>query len=322
MAIPRSCFALGTAVAIAALTATAGFGGDVSPSPGRPIVLLVHGRGLLGRDTSALRREWQDAIDRGAALAFGRPLLRDGDVRLVWYADALDPASEDSCESASTASPMHAGESGVADLLGTMGALLTWAVGGSRGDDAELRALAGDLLYVADPHRRCAAERRLAGALAQARAERRPIVLVAHSFGALVVYGYLSSPHREDTTPEARVEQLVTIGSLLGDAELRELLFGASARRQLELPPSVRGWINVRRADDPFAAPLSVDGASSRLRDVVVPSSSSGVEGAHDVVGYLAHPTTARAVLGAWCAAFEPGATDRPVECAAASDVR
>src|SRR5215211_3007215 len=68
----------------------------------RPIILLVHGRGMFGRDTAELRAQWQHALEAGARSgtpsATG-PLLTDGDVRLVWYADVLDPMSSASCGS-------------------------------------------------------------------------------------------------------------------------------------------------------------------------------------------------------------------------------
>jgi hypothetical protein len=71
-------------------------GASYSPSPElRPVVILVHGRGHLGQDTAALRREWKRDLDSSLTLV-GMPRLADADVRLAWYADVLDPDSEGS----------------------------------------------------------------------------------------------------------------------------------------------------------------------------------------------------------------------------------
>src|ERR1051325_10072256 len=60
---------------------------------GRPVILIVHGRGMLERDTASLRAHWQRALESGGRGYTRAPLLADDDVRLVWYADALDPRS-------------------------------------------------------------------------------------------------------------------------------------------------------------------------------------------------------------------------------------
>ena len=69
---------------------------------GRPVILLLHGRGLLDRDTTAMRRLWLESLTQGAR-GIGRDVPLDArDVRLVWYADVLDPRSSAGCDYAST----------------------------------------------------------------------------------------------------------------------------------------------------------------------------------------------------------------------------
>ena len=65
---------------------------------GRPIVLLVHGRGMSDRDSAATRKMWQQALASGVRTITSEPLIGDRDVRVVWYADVLDPRSGASCE--------------------------------------------------------------------------------------------------------------------------------------------------------------------------------------------------------------------------------
>lgn len=304
--------------------AAGGAQADRPAPPARPIVLLLHGRGLAGRDTSALRKQWQRALERSIASTAERPLLEEGDVRLVWYADVLDPDANLGCHETMADARGSIGAFGdLQSVVGALGSLLAWAAEGtSGGERTEMRALAGDLLYLSDRGRRCGAEQRLATALADAKRERRPVVLVAHSFGALVAYGHLANARR-DTSSEAIIERLVTLGSMLGDAEVRELVFGGSRTDSLSMPHGVRSWINVRDLRDALALPAAPQGgaAGGRIRDVLMESDDE--RGPHDVIAYLAHPTTGRAVLWAWCDAFaDAGGAARPEACTAIADAR
>src|SRR4051812_7227416 len=65
---------------------------------GRPVILLVHGRGMLDRDSALTRRLWYQGLTSGAATLTRAPLIEDRDVRVVWYADVLDPRSSEGCD--------------------------------------------------------------------------------------------------------------------------------------------------------------------------------------------------------------------------------
>jgi len=291
----------------------------------RPVVLLVHGRGLLGRDTTVLRRSAQRSLEAGARALTGHTLLEDGDVRLVWYADVLDPRSTERCDYAPDdrrARRIAAADgelalfaSQIGDVLGSIASLFS--------DDTanvEFRAIAGDLSYVSDARKRCAAERRLTSALARASEEHRPVVMVAHSFGSIVAYDRLTAPFaRADV---GRVERLVTVGAMIGVPDLRRILFGDAAADSLTLPPTVGSWVNVRNPSDALAAPLSLPGGASpgstAISDLLTTVSGDEPD-AHELDGYLRDPVAARAVLGAWCAAFGSGA---PAGCEVLRDAR
>jgi hypothetical protein len=274
-------------------------------SPGRPVVLVLHGRGVQSEDSASLRREWRDALNMGLVAAGARSLIGEEDLRLVWYADALDPRASGAC-----AGSRGAPTSEVASGLAAAGSLLGMAaelMGGVEGD--ALRSLAGDLLYLGDDRKRCAAEERLADALAGAAREARPVVLVAHSFGSLVSYHHLRT---RDTLSAPRVERFVTIGSLLGRPELRTLLLGPEGRDPV-LPAGVGSWVNVRDPADPFASSLIGLGALGRggkVQDVQTEASPPGDP--HDAARYLADPATAHAVLLAWCVALPAGGSAEP----------
>src|SRR5688572_29351542 len=104
--IQRSLFYRQLTLAATVTVATAGVFAAVSTvtarsahdeSQSRPIVLLVHGRGQFGRDTADIRTEWQRSLETGLGKLTRQPLIDSSDVRLVWYADVLDPASSAGC---------------------------------------------------------------------------------------------------------------------------------------------------------------------------------------------------------------------------------
>jgi hypothetical protein len=153
----------------------------------------------------------------------GTRLIDEEDFLLVWYADALRPDVASLCSGTRARTPREEGWArDLATAMDTAGTLMELAadwVGGPEG--AALGALAGDLVYLGDERRRCGAEERLARALDDAAAEGRPVILVTHSFGALVTYHHLRT---RGSSKGPFVERWITIGSLLGHPELRRLL--------------------------------------------------------------------------------------------------
>jgi hypothetical protein len=254
---------------------------------------------MSDRDTAATRKMWQQALASGARTLTSEPLIGDRDVRVVWYADVLDPRSGASCEYASGDPRARRARGGddadFRSFLGVMGGIL--GVVTSLVDDSEastqLRALAGDASFVADAGKRCASEQRLAAEIDRAKADGRPIVIVAHSLGAVVAYDYLSA--RRDSMPV--VDRLVTMGSMVGYPELRRLLVGGGAADSLTRPVGVKAWVNLRNGQDVLAAPLSI------ARDVVTTPAPDEPD-PHEMVGYLRSSSSAREILSAWCAAF------------------
>lgn len=263
----------------------------VDAQPPRPLVLLVHGRGHLGDDTASLRREWKRHLDTALTRA-GAVALRDDDVKLAWYADVMDPSADVSCTNGATISRDSLGfETFARDFLGSLASALP-------SDEARgARTLLGDMLYALDGSRRCAAEERVRDVLAQVQQQRRPVVILAYSLGALVTYGVL-----DDATP-LRDERLalVTVGSPLGDGDIRALL-GASPD-SIRVPRGVARWENVYDPGDVFASPLAdiVRG----VNDVELSTRGADAIEAHYVDRYLRDKATGEALLRALCAVGE-----------------
>jgi pimeloyl-ACP methyl ester carboxylesterase len=285
------------ALVVAALSVAAAFTVPVREDRGRPVILMVHGRGMGDRDTAALRSLWLGGLNAGAKSVAKQTLIADRDVRLVWYADVLDRQLTEGCEYSSDDPRAHRDatsdpelKSFVSMVGNVLGALTTLV--SDKESATELRSLSGDASFLSDSHKRCAAEQRLADAIARAAREGRPVIVVAHSLGSLVAYDYLTSRRDSGT-----VQRVVSVGSPLGSSDLRHLLIGGDSTESFALPRSVATWINIRSAADPFAMPLSIG------RDIVTATPADEPD-AHEMVGYLRNPVTAGAILGGWCAAF------------------
>ena len=277
---------------------------------GRPVILVVHGRGFLTRDSAVFRRKALHALREGAFRATGDSLLDDDDVRLVWYADLM-AARHGARSSMLCDGPADSADVGLSPgfLLRSLALVASELVDAGASDSVadDARDLAGDLRFVGDPSLRCDAEGRVANALARAHREGRPVILVAHSLGAFVTWGYLQHRALLDAHDVVEVQRLVTVGSPVGNGELRALLFGDTAA--VSLPRGVRSWLNAVNLDDPFASRLVVAdsvsgrvGAGRGIDDVVTGSSDVP---AHDLRGYLRDANTARAIVGAWCDAAD-----------------
>ena len=272
---------------------------------GRPVILLVHGRGMLDSDTADTRRLWFNALISGSQTITRDSLLAERDVRVVWYADVLDPRSNAGCEygpkdlrarrEATEDPDLKSFLSMAGNFLGFLTSLVDDSVAMT-----PLRALAGDASFLSDARKRCASENRLASAIEQARSEGRPIVVVAHSLGSLVAYDYLSA--RTDT---GVVQRFVTIGSMVGSPALRRLLIGGDSTENLTRPSSVREWVNIRNEQDPFAVALPIG------RDIVTNPPADEVD-PHEMVGYLRSNVTTKEILRAWCEGFS---SNKPGGC-------
>ena len=269
-------------------------------APPRPVILVVHGRGFLSRDSAAFRREALQALREGSARATGDSLLEDGDVRLVWYADLMDVRRREARTVTSCENGAGSSDDGnpASFFLRSLAQVLSEVVDGSAADSADhdARDIAGDLRFIGDRAVRCGAQSRVADALALARTEGRPVIIVAHSLGALVTWGYLE--HR-GTRDMPEIERLVTVGAPIGNDGLRELLMGDTAK--VSLPLGVRSWVNAVNVDDGLAARIVT--GTSPLPGITDITAERNGDSPHDLRGYLRDSSTAKAVVSAWCEA-------------------
>ncbi len=313
--------------AVAAPGETAAQFTSSAPDTGRPVIILVHGRGQIPGDSAAALAEWNRALQRGASKIGSNSVLGENDGWVAWYADALDPLAPAICKarpaSATNSIERQSDDAQLREFFAAAGAGITAALDMIDGyAREEARALAGDLLFLGDPLRRCAAETRLDNALARAAQQKRPVILVAHSFGSLLAYGYLQSSPVIDSTA-VDIHQFITIGSLLGAPGARQLFLGDHDARA-SLPPGVRAWTNVVDVRDALAHPIvfDQDSATARVGNVFTAPGAPNSD-PHSVTRYLTDPATARVVLGAWCEAFgTAGNGNPPAACGSLANIR
>ena len=274
----------------AALACVSGAAGARQQAPEGPIVVIVHGRGHVDGDSASLRRLWKRDLDVSLASAIDRPANLD--VRLAWYADILEPSGTEACPRTDNDS---LGIGAFTSFIGALAAALP------REESREARGLIGDLVWVVDDARRCAAERRVGSVIERAVAERRPVIVVGYSLGSLVSYGYLKNRAPRSGDPEIH---LITIGSPLGNPIVRELLGqGADSLRR---PRSVRTWQNVYDPTDPFAARVADAAVGDAALDRATENETS--RDPHSIERYLGDRAMSASMRRLLCGTTSPSA--------------
>ena len=138
------------------------------------------------------------------------------------------------------------------------------------------------------------------------RDARRPVIVVAHSLGSMIVYKNLIN--RPTKTPV----YLVTIGSMIGDAGVQRSLLGSAAAYPAPVPLPVAWWRNLVNNGDLLAFKASPAFTSSepskRPVDDLLDLQN---EDRHSAAGYLGSPNFARRLNEALCLA-----SGQPAGCA------
>ena len=139
---------------------------------------------------------------------------------------------------------------------------------------------------------------------------RRPILLIAHSMGSVIAYDSLWQMAHNDRD-HVRIDQLLTMGSPLGQDFLQRRLQGNSESGERRYPNSIRRWVNLTSVGDLTAVdPTLSDDFSEMLKLGLVDSIEDaelynyfrldGELNVHAEYGYLANDVTAKVIIDWW----------------------
>lgn len=284
---------------------------------GRPIVLLVHGRHQAFMLTDDLAHEYTEGLLEGLQAVPHGDLITKNDLRFVAYQNLFEPGKESlwcpPTEGANHLAPpvwVERTTKYLTDLLASQ----------TQPVNAALRLITKDTQkYLENGRLACAVNGRLTSAIDEEQSAGRPVIIVAHSMGGLVVLRSLYAKAVIDQPPPRSVSATITIGSQLRVPSLVAALEGLSpsATFPREVPATLGEWRDFQGELDwvsptPRGAPANVWRFAPKSSYYKFATITTNPEDPHDVRGYLLHPAVGQAVLHEWCKAYKP---PKPAAC-------
>ena len=283
-------------------------------------LLLVHGRAQQGRDPQSIKKEWLDALNKGAR-TFGPPISSRVEVALPFYGDILDEYT--ARLDIPLTSDIHARGSDIQDEFLVFQAQIAEDIRVRAGiTDAQI-----DAEYGSDPQPRGplnwkwvqailraidknspgmnqitleaftrdvflyttrAGVRDEIDAIVSRELTEQPTLVVGHSLGSVVAYSVL----RRETRP-IRVPLYVTVGSPLGVRAVRDNY------RPLRRPAAIGEWYNAFDTRDVVAL-YPLDGHNFPVQPAIENNSTvkNHTDNRHGISGYLDDTAVARRIMG------------------------
>jgi len=139
---------------------------------------------------------------------------------------------------------------------------------------------------------------------------KRPILLIAHSMGSVIAYDSLwQMAHSHGD--HLRVDQLLTLGSPLGQNYIQRRLQGKSESIERRYPNNVRHWVNLTSVGDLTAIKPSLANEFGEMLELGLVDSIEDADlynyfrldgelNVHAEYGYLANDVTAKVVTDWW----------------------
>jgi hypothetical protein len=289
----------------------------------QPVLLLVHGRDVQTDTPLALRADWSSALNLGLARAgIDSTLIPDVDRRFVYYGNvyangfqhpkcagvtlALDGGSPPPPPKNESANPFN----GVLRLAKALTLFMpsSWRYGVIMPITRDTKE------YIERGVPSCSVRNIYRDSL-EAQ-EKRPIVVLAHSQGALLTYEYQAN----DEGWAHPLSGFVSAGAQFGFDALM-LRFGAKAQQGgdgISTPPGLgKVWYNFYDSQDAVAFSMGDRYRKSPLmRDMEEHQVHNPLEFRHTATGYLSNAVVALATADAWCKSF----SQPPAGCTAVRD--
>ena len=145
---------------------------------------------------------------------------------------------------------------------------------------------------------------------------QRPILLIAHSMGSVIAYDSLwQMAHSHDD--HVRIDQLLTMGSPLGQNYIQRRLQGKGETGERRYPNNIRRWVNLTSVGDLTAInPNLAHDFGEMLESGLVDSIEDaelhnyfrldGELNVHAEYGYLANEVTAKVITDWWRSCGRP----------------
>ncbi|GMM87304.1 hypothetical protein [Vibrio fortis] len=158
---------------------------------------------------------------------------------------------------------------------------------------------------------------RLMVELKEALDNQDDVMIVSHSLGSMISYDVLwklshYGEYRHDYGADKKVDLLVTLGSPLGDENVKDRLKGSRLKDDKKYPLNIKQWINISAEDDFISHDSEITNDYKEMLELgLVPSGMkdiypiynlnirNGKSNPHASIGYLIHPEFI-AVLDEW----------------------
>lgn len=139
------------------------------------------------------------------------------------------------------------------------------------------------------------------------------IMIVAHSLGTLITYDNLwkfshYGEYRQEFGANKKIDQLVTLGSPLGDENVKAHLKGSRSKYEKRYPSNIKSWTNFAAVDDYISHDAKLKNDFKEMvkygllinpiddRKIYNLNVRSGSANPHSSIGYLIHPEMSQLV--------------------------
>ncbi len=301
-------------------------------------IIFIHGRAQKP-DKAPLQALWYDAIEHGLQRDCGGSnalqAFRNADKRFVYYGELSntllkepteDPASRQQALAKLKEYQTHQFDEATYDEVSKMGFLkealadIFSAILGRLGAaETLITMVAPDMAHYwnEDTYFGSDVRHRLMVELKEALDNQDDVMIVSHSLGSMISYDVLwklshYGEYRHDYGADKKVDLLVTLGSPLGDENVKDRLKGSRLKGDKKYPLNIQQWINISAEDDFISHDSEIKNDYKEMLELgLVPRGMkdiypiynlnirNGKSNPHASIGYLIHPEFI-AVLDEW----------------------